>query len=78
MVFVKCEGNPKTDRLHCFKSGSIAKSRRWPDSPQRCDSLMILKTSNDTQDLFEQKYFAGSMPLLTPITVLWHLYLNFF
>ena len=37
------------DGHQCLKSGNISKSRGWLDSPQSCDSLMILKNSTDTK-----------------------------
>ena len=57
MIYIQHIG--RTDRHHCLKSGNIPKSCEWPDSPQRCDRLMIIQNSKKEDILGE-----GSMPCL--------------
>ena len=59
--------NP-TDRHHCFKSSNIPKTEGGQILPHLCNSDMISMKHNRRQKeaLLEQKYYSGSMPLLTP------------
>ena len=56
-----------TDRRHSFKSSNMPKSCGWPDSPQCCDSLMILKISTDTKrGFFGAKVFCSEHAIAYP------------
>ena len=53
---------------HSFESGNILKSRRWPNSPQCCGSLIFIKNFNwlKKEAFWSENILQGACPSIPP------------